>query len=108
MSDVLLTFQHHKFGLHPRAGLSLLPELVFTLVDPSCTLVIANMPKSTLQQLYQLYKEDKMVLHSMPTALIDERPSKMNDKSCLMSGSLMFFGGLQHQNGHHVPNAVAR
>jgi hypothetical protein len=66
------------------------------------------MPKFTLQQLYQLYKDDKMVLHSMPTSLIDERPGKMDCKSSLMSGSLMFFGGLQHENGHHVPNAVAR
>jgi hypothetical protein len=62
----------------------------------------------TLQQLYQLYKGDKMVLHSMPTAWIDERPAKMNDYSSLMSGSLMFFGGLQHQDGHHIPNAVVR
>jgi hypothetical protein len=66
------------------------------------------MPKLTLQRLYQLYKDDKMVLHSMPTSLIDERPAKMNCKSSLMSGSLMFYGGLQHENGHHVPNAVAR
>lgn len=66
-------------------------------------------PVASLAQLYDLYRADRLVVHTMPTHLIDKRPAQLrDDASALRCGSLLFAGGLDHAAGKTVPNAVAR
>lgn len=55
------------------------------------------MPQYNASQLFQLYKQDKLVVHTMPTSMIDKRPEHMADKTSMMCGSIMFYAGLDHQ-----------
>lgn len=55
------------------------------------------MPKSSVSELFQLYKQDKLVVHTMPTSMVDKRPQHMADKTSMMCGSILFYAGLEHQ-----------
>ncbi|KAG2482457.1 hypothetical protein HYH03_018626 [Edaphochlamys debaryana] len=62
------------------------------------------------QQLYDLYAQDRLVLHSIPLFSMCARPGCFKDDSSLMCGSLLFFRGLRHRpsGGQATPNGVAR
>lgn len=49
----------------------------------------------------------RLVVHTMPVEIaVKERPQQLSsNKSQLKCGSIFFWRGLQHEDGHHVPNA---
>lgn len=61
------------------------------------------------RHLYDLYRSDRLVVHSIPDSLLHARPSHLADPTTMLSSSICFHQGIHNQpSGRAIPNAVAR
>jgi hypothetical protein len=61
------------------------------------------------RHLYDLYRNDRLVVHSIPEGLVHARPSHLADPTTMLSSSICFHQGIHNQpSGRTIPNAVAR